>query len=128
MPPEVRSEMARCRPWIEAALARQNLYRFEDVEAAVAEGRAQIWPCPKGVIVTTVEQYPAGPRVLQGWLAGGDLAALVEGIGPRIEAEARDRLHCTHVLIDAGRRGWERALTASGYVFQGVSLMKDLRT
>ena len=43
MTPAVRAQLDRCRPWIEAALARQSLYTFADVERALAEDRAQLF-------------------------------------------------------------------------------------
>lgn len=122
----VRQELDRCRPLIEAALARDGLERFEEVEAAVASGAAQLWPGHSSCFVTRVEDYPTGARVMQAWLSAGELGELVEVQRPMIEGQARE-WGCTHALVEGGRPGWQRVLRPHGYAFQGVILLKDLR-
>ena len=125
MEPIVRAELDRCRPWIEAALARQELFSFGEIEDALEENRAQLWPGARSCFVTRIEDY-AEKRVIQTWLAGGDMAELVATQRPVIEQQARD-WGCTHAMIEGGRDGWRRVLQPHGYAFAGVVLMKDLR-
>ena len=84
-------------------------------------GRAQIWPTPNACMVTFVEDYPTGLRVLKGWLAGGDLDEILTTI-PRIEEWAR-LAGCKKSLI-GGRRGWLRKLP--DYAEQYTIISKDL--
>lgn len=59
---------------------------------------------PNSVIVTSVETYPQA-KVLQLWLAGGDLKEILAA-EPTIMAWAAKR-GCSMLRI-AGRRGWVR--------------------
>lgn len=122
----IMRELERCRPMLEDALAYQSFHTFADVEQRIADNQAMLWPGEKSAFVSTLEDYPAGPRVIQTWLAGGDKDELVNVLRPQIEAQARG-WGCTHAMIDGGRSGWERVLSAHGYEPQGVILMKDLR-
>lgn len=122
----VRREFDRLRPLIERALARQSLYTVADVESALEEDRAVLWPGASSVIVTTLEDYPQGARVIQTWLAAGEQNEIVRSLRPAIEAEAAAAWGVSHVLIEGGRRGWERVLQPHGYRFEGVKLLKEL--
>lgn len=127
--PEARavilSELERCRPFIEEALARQPIYVWSDVVEAVEEDRAQLWPGKRAAMVTTLEDYVRGDRVIQGWLAGGDGDEIIRDLIPQAEAQAV-AWGCNYVLIDGGRRGWERRLGPSGYRATRVVLLKSL--
>lgn len=124
MTPALRMELSRCRPWIEAALARQPLHSFADVEAALAEGRAQLFPGERSVIVTAIEDYPNGERVIDTWLAGGDGEEIAETMRPKVEAWAESQ-GCTLVTV-SGRKGWERMLAPHGYDHFATVLAKRL--
>ena len=53
------NELERCRPWIEAALEYSGgTHEFEDVAKGIIEGRMQLWPSPRGCIVTEIVVYP----------------------------------------------------------------------
>lgn len=119
------SELKRCRPWIEAALERQRLYSFRDVVELVMERRAQLWPGEASAMVTQLEDYPRGRRVIQSWLAGGDLGEIVDRQRPQIEDQAR-AWGCHAAMIEGGRKGWDRELRGHGYDFCGVTLFKEL--
>lgn len=86
----------------------RNLHRLEDVRASIDSGHAQIWPIgSEGTIVTEVKDYPAGPRILNFWLAGGSLGALVAA-EPIIADWGRENgCHGAWIL---GRKGWMKAL------------------
>ena len=114
----------RCRPWIEAALAHGGgFYEIGDVENAIEAGDALFWPGQACAIVTQFWTMPRA-RVLNFWLAGGDLTELVEVLRPRIEAFARDN-GCTAVVI-AGRKGWQRVLAPHGHKPLWTAYMKEL--
>ena len=115
---------ARCRPWIEAALAHDGgFHAIADVERAIADGEAQFWPGARSAVVTQFWMFPRA-RALNFWLAGGDLGELVDDLRPAIEAWARDR-GCTRMVI-AGRPGWARALKDFGYAPLWTALGKEL--
>ena len=124
MPPEVRADLDRCRPMLEAALSRQPLHSFADVEAAIAEGRAQLFPGERSVIVTGIEDYPSGERVIDTWLAGGDRQEIADVMRPKVEAWAESQ-GCTLVMVN-GRKGWERVLAPHGYDHLATVLAKRL--
>ena len=118
------SEWARCRGWIEAALAHDGgFHAIEDVEAAIADGEAHFWPGARSAIVTQFWLFPKA-RALNFWLAGGDLDEIVEALRPAIEDWARQR-GCDRLVI-AGRPGWARALKTFGYSPLWTALGKDL--
>ena len=72
------NELERCRPWIEAALEYSGgTHEFEDVAKGIVEGRMQLWPSPRGCIVTEIVIYPR-KRVLNLFLAGGELDQIVD--------------------------------------------------
>jgi hypothetical protein len=101
----LRTEFARCRPWLEAALAHDiGTHSIDDVRADIESGRAQLWPGVNAAMVTNIETYPHA-KVCRGWLSGGDLAEIVA-----TEPKVRDwatRQGCGAVMI-VGRRGWAR--------------------
>jgi hypothetical protein len=94
---------------IEAALAYAgDTHTFDDVVAAVAEGKARSWPGPHSVIITEMVEYPRSKHI-HFWIAGGNLAEL-EQMTPIILDWARTQ-GCTKASL-AGRRGWERTFIA----------------
>ena len=106
--PDFASEWARCAPWLEAALAEADgSHSLEDVKAAVLAGEADFWPGKRAAMVTEIITFPRR-RVLNFWLAGGDLAELRDELRPRVEELARK--HGCQAAHVAGRQGWARAL------------------
>ena len=80
MPKDVQQvdELERCRPWIEDALKYcGGTHHFDDIAAGVYAGRMQLWPAPRGCIVTEIVVYPR-KRVLNLFLAGGELDQIVD--------------------------------------------------
>jgi hypothetical protein len=117
-------QWARCRPWIEAALPYGGgFFEIADVEAMIADGDAIFWPGEGCAIVTQFWTMPR-TRVLNFWLAGGDMAEIVGVLRPRIEQFAAAN-GCGAVVI-AGRKGWQRVLRPHGHIPLWTAYMKEL--
>lgn len=107
------AEWARCRTWIEAALAYcGGTHLIEDVEAQIERGEAQFWPGERSAVVTELVQFPR-MSALHFWLCGGDLKELTTEMRPRIEAWGVGQ-GCTR-FSTAGRHGWQRVMKRHGY-------------
>lgn len=117
------SDYNRALPLIESALARHNPPRWtaEHVLHAVSREEAQMWLGNGSVVVTEIAEFPTGVRVLQVWLAAGDLDEIRQHRF-RIESWAQ-MAGCTEVEFD-GRLGWDRVLT--DYRRTGITLRKAL--
>lgn len=99
----------QCCEHLQPALAfGRDLHSLDDVRAAIEAGKAQLWPIgSEGTIVSEVKDYPSGVRLLNFWLAGGSLGALVTA-EPIIADWGRERgCHAAQVI---GRKGWVKAL------------------
>lgn len=98
----------QCSEHLRPALAMwHDQHRLVDVRAAIERGDAQLWPMGKaGTVVSEINDYP-GQRVLNFWLAGGTLGALVSA-EPAIAAWGRGE-GCTAAQI-IGRKGWRKVL------------------
>lgn len=108
--PPIIEHFERCRPWLVEALDG-TFYTIDDVARALAENRAQLWPGKNAVIVTEINTYPS-ERVIQVWLAGGDMQEIMQ-MAAGLESWARLN-GCSSVLVE-GRKGWARTLNAQGY-------------
>lgn len=118
----IRTEFERCKPWIQAALDKSlGEYAIEHVWQFLETGAAQIWPTPNACMVTLVETYPTGLKMLKGWLSGGDLSEIVR-TEPNIRAWGRG-IGCNLVVI-GGRPGWVRAF--EGYRSAYSVIVRDL--
>lgn len=117
----VGAQFERCKPWLEAAL-KDTFYTLDDVERALIEGRAKLWPGKESAIVTELITYP-NEKSMQCWLAGGNLDEIL-GMIPGIEAEAR-LIGCTSATVQ-GRHEWQKVLADKGYEFYSVTLRKAI--
>lgn len=90
--------------WLLDALAHDGTHGLEDVTAALAEGRAQLFACATGACVTEVVVAPR-KRYLRVWLAGGDMDGMRQ-LHPQVVAFAKAE-GCTSIVMH-GRTGWER--------------------
>ena len=102
------SDISVYRRYIEDALQYAGgSHSYEDVVAAVAENRMQLWPGPNSVIVTEIHDVPRY-RAINFFLAGGERNSLaeLEKMVPVILDWARAQ-GCTKALF-TGRPGWER--------------------
>ena len=72
------NELDRCKTWIEAALEYSGgTHDFEDVVQGITLGTMQLWPTPKGCIVTEIVIYPK-KKVLNVFLGGGELEQIMD--------------------------------------------------
>jgi hypothetical protein len=113
---------ARCKTWIADGLG-DGLLKIEDIEQALSNGEAVLWPGEKSAIVTEFVTYPSGERASQVMSAGGDLAEILAMV-PGMEAFARLN-GCSRSIVE-GRRGWEKVLRSAGYAYLSSKLGKAL--
>lgn len=115
-------EANRCREWIEAALEHSSgTHLYEDILHGLLDGRFQLWPAPKGCIVTEIVTFPR-KRVVNGFLAGGDMEDVL-GLHDRIVEWAKSQ-GCTAATIN-GRAGWARVYKSRGWQTAHTSLIKE---
>jgi hypothetical protein len=124
--PETPAEAwARCRPYLEAALAHAGgTHGIEDVARLIEEGRAHFWPGRRCAVVTELYDYPR-LKACNIWLLGGELKELL-ALEPVIAAWARAQ-GCSRVLGGGPRAGWRRALEPLGYRQGWIVYAKDLK-
>jgi hypothetical protein len=117
---------ARCRPYVEAALARSDGgHSIEDVAAGIEAEVFHFWPGERCAVVT---EFLTSPRVktLNFWLLGGDLKELLQ-MRPVIEAWAKAQ-GCTQAIGGgvSDKPGWERILAKAGYRPRWTIYAKEL--
>jgi hypothetical protein len=116
-------EIVRCRPWIEAALARSGgTHHFDDIVRGIYAGHFQFWPAENGCAVTEIITYPR-KKVFHVFLAGGQMEQIVD-----MDASATEfaRQNGCSAMSIAGRRGWSRVLQDNGWVETFTTLSKEL--
>jgi len=119
----IADEFVRCKPWLEAALKYAGgTHTLEDVVEAVAEGKMQFWPAPRGCAVTELIQFPR-KKVLHVFLAGGEMDQIIDMDSSAVEFARING--CTGMSI-AGRKGWSKVLRHKGYKESYTVLGKDI--
>ena len=115
-------EITRCRPWIDAALEYSGgTHIFEDVVHGIATGKMQLWPTPKGCIVTEIVVYPR-KKVLNVFLGGGELEQIMDMHKDVIAwAKAQD----CEALTMHGRFGWKKVLEPMGWKLLHSHFVKE---
>jgi len=117
------NELERCRPWIEAALEYSGgTHDFDDVAKGILDGSMQLWPSPRGCIVTEIVIYPK-KKVLNVFLGGGELDQLLD-----MHNDVTDwakRYGCEALTI-TGRFGWKKPLKAHGWKPLHASFQKEI--
>lgn len=114
------------RVWIQEALNAidRPLYTVEAVETELAANNAMLWLGERSCVVTTLTDFPSvGERVIEVWLAGGDLEEIKDMI-PQIEAWAV-QAGCTQAEVN-GRLGWVRTLAPFGFEYLTTTVRKFL--
>lgn len=115
-------ELTRCRAWIEAALEYSGgTHNFDDVAEGLASGKMQLWPAPKGCIVTEIVVYPR-KKVLNVFLGGGELDQILdmhENVIQWAKAQGCEALTMT------GRFGWKKPLEKHGWKTLHSSYVKE---
>ena len=115
-------DLERCRPWIEAALEYTGgTHEFEDIVSSIAQGTMQLWPAPRGCIVTEIVVYPR-KKVLNIFLAGGELDQILD-MDNDVKAWAENH-GCTAATM-MGRIGWKKPLAALDWKFQHGAFIKE---
>jgi hypothetical protein len=119
----IREHFTRCEPWIKAALDRYPIHTHDlcHVLEALEQGRAQIWPTPNSVCITTIETYPTGVKAIGGWLAGGELAEIKTTVS--VIEDYAISVGCSIATL-GGRPGWIKAFP--GYKEAGRTFYKEL--
>lgn len=117
------NELERCRPWIEAALEYSGgTHSFEDVAKGIVEGRMQLWPSPRGCIVTEIVIYPK-KKTLNVFLGGGELDQLLDMHG---DVTNWAKSYGCEALTITGRFGWKKPLKAHGWKPLHASFQKEI--
>jgi hypothetical protein len=82
-----------------------NTHTLDNVRQGIADGVLQLWPAVTSALVTELILYPTGLKVVNFFLAGGNLDE-VRSLYPIALGWARSQ-GCTRATF-TGRRGWER--------------------
>lgn len=99
-------DFERVAPYLQEALGYTgNTHTLDDVRRGIADGLLQLWPAPTSAIVTELITYPTGVKVVNFFLAGGNMAE-VKSLYHIVLQWARAE-GCTRASF-TGRRGWER--------------------
>jgi len=117
------NELERCRPWIEAALVYTGgTHIWEDIVDGIMESRMQLWPSPKGCIVTEIVVYPR-KKVLNIFLAGGELDQILD-----MNDDVREwaKSHGCEAAIISGRIGWKKPLIPEGWKLMYANFQKEI--
>ena len=115
-------ELTRCRAWIEAALEYSGgTHNFDDVAEGLASGKMQLWPAPKGCIVTEIVVYPR-KKVLNVFLGGGELEQIMD-MHQDVITWAKSQ-GC-EALAMTGRFGWKKPLERHGWKTMHSSYVKE---
>ena len=119
---QFKSEIDRCRPWIEAALEYSGgTHDFVDVAEGLYKGTMQLWPSKKGCIVTEIVVYPR-KKVLNIFLGGGELDQILDMHQDVIQwAKAQG----CKALTMTGRFGWKKPLAKHGWEATHSSYVKE---
>jgi len=116
------SELERCRGWIEAALEYSGgTHDFEDVARSLYSGAMQLWPAPKGCIITEIVVYPK-KKVLHVFLGGGELQQIME---MHKDVIAWAKTQGCEALTMTGRHGWKKPLAEHGWQAVHTSYIKE---
>jgi len=115
-------ELERCRDWIEAALEYSGgTHDFIDVAEGIYKGSMQLWPTPRGCIVTEIVVYPR-KKVLNVFLGGGELDQILE---MHEDVIAWAKAQGCSALTMTGRFGWKKPLKAHGWKPLHTSYVKE---
>src|SRR4051812_12674278 len=113
----------RCAPWLQAALDAEPVptHTLEHVREALDTERAQLWPTATSAVVAEIATFPTGAKIMHGWLAAGELAAILYTY-KHLEAYARES-GCSGFEIKA-RRGWQPIVKPLGLKPVGTHFFK----
>ena len=118
----IRAQFARCRGWLDPALAVDGEATPEQLLEQLLAGRAMLWPGEESCVVTQCVLSPQGPSI-HVWCGGGKLSEMA-AMRPGIEAWGRS-MGCIWITGES-RKAWDRLLAPFGYVRDGDLLRKAL--
>jgi len=117
------NELSRCREWIEAALAYSGgTHDFIDIAEGIYKQTLQLWPTPRGCLVTEIVVYPQ-KRVLNIFLGGGEMDQILDMHSDVIEWA---KLQGCSALTMSGRFGWKKPLKQHGWKALHASYVKEI--
>jgi hypothetical protein len=117
------SEIDRCQPWIEAALEYSGgTHSLSDVINGITSGKMQLWPSPKGCIVTEIVVYPR-KKMLNVFLGGGEMEQLLD---MHKDVIAWSKAQGCEAITITGRFGWKKPLTKHGWKPMHASFIKEI--
>jgi len=117
------SEIDRCQPWIEAALEYSGgTHSLSDVINGITSGKMQLWPSPKGCIVTEIVVYPR-KKMLNVFLGGGEMEQLLD---MHKDVIAWSKAQGCEAITITGRFGWKKPLIKHGWKPMHASFIKEI--
>ena len=117
------SDIDRCQPWIEAALEYSGgTHSLSDVINGITSGKMQLWPSPKGCIVTEIVVYPR-KKMLNVFLGGGEMEQLLD---MHKDVIAWSKAQGCEAITITGRFGWKKPLTKHGWKPMHASFIKEI--
>lgn len=118
------SELLRCQDWIEAALKYSGgTHHYGDIVDGVKSGMLQLWPAPKGCIVTEIISYPR-KKVLHCFLIGGELDQILDMEESLIHFAKHQECE---TITGAGRQGWRRVMKDRGWKDAYSVISKEIK-
>ena len=118
------SELESCKSWIESALEYSGgTHDFGDIVDGLRRGVLQLWPTPKGCIVTEIVVYPK-KKVLNVFLGGGELEQILD---MHKDVIAWAKAQGCSALSMSGRFGWKKPLAKHGWKPQHSSYVKEFK-
>ena len=120
---DMDSALEKCRTWVEDALSYcDGTHAWEDIENGIHTGAMQLWPAPKGCIVTEIVVYPR-KKIINIFLAGGELDQILD-MNDDVRAWAKAH-GCTGATM-TGRVGWKKPLKPLGWKVLHTQFAKDI--
>lgn len=124
---EAQREWARCRPWIEAAIAKCDLYDISDIEEAVQSEDMHFWPGKECAAVTEFITFP-NKKALNVFAGGGTRGKALRELLAMEKQIARWGVEhgCSLLLIFGANDGTRLAGERAGYRHLWTVMSKDI--
>jgi len=117
----ITADYAVWRPLFAKALD-ERFHRLSDLDFIILKG-AKFWSNERAAIVAEIKTYPTGNRIVEGVVAAGELAGIIDLI-PLAEAWGREN-GAIAAKIES-RPGWIKTLRKEGWEPFQTALMKGL--
>ncbi|MAE54550.1 MAG: hypothetical protein CMK23_01005 [Porticoccaceae bacterium] len=119
---EWQEQWEHAKPFIEKAVAVQDLYTIDDVADKIGDGSFLLWPGTRSAMITEFVDFPQ-KKICNLLFCGGDYEEL-EAITNHVEIFAK-RMGCS-ALYGGGRPGWARKIKHLGWKPEYV-IRKDIK-